>query len=200
MKNHQNNESSIPQEDIKETVNIKDTKKSSIVEAAYISEPYEAVQQPNEKGLVPTTNLIEKSKNNKAVENETIVLDKLNSFSAIFNAIEEGFPPESDKKQFNFPHPKHWIGPRYLATWVLPIALLKKVRGITKELYKISTPHQTSDFTVHKAETIYTSTQKALGKTDSMRFFGARFLAIWVLPLGITAIFIQYLLVNPLIN
>ena len=200
MKNYQTNESSIPQEDIEETVDIQNTKQSSIVDAAYISDSYEAVQQTNEKDLVSTTNLIEESKNNKAVENKTIVLDQLNSFSTIFKAIEEGFPQESDKEQFNFPHPKHWIGPRYLATWVLPIALLKKVRGITRELYKISTPHQTSDFTVHKAETIYTSTQKALGKTDFMRFFGARFLAIWVLPLGITAIFIQYLLVNPLIN
>ena len=200
MKDLESNASSIPQEDIEETITIQNTKQPSIVEAAYIPESSEAVQQPNEKDLVPTNNMIEKPKNNKVIESEAIVLDQLNSFSEIFNAIEEGFPQESDKKQFNFPHPKHWIGPRFLATWVLPIALIQKVRKITRELYKISTPHKVSDFTIDKAETVYTSTKKALGKTDSMRFFGARFLAIWVLPLGITGIFIQYLLVTPLIN
>ena len=118
----------------------------------------------------------------------------------MFNAIEQGFPKENSNANLNFPHPQYWIWPRFMATWVLPLFLLKKTRGFLKALYKITTPYKESNFSVNKAETIYTSTQKALRGNSSMRFFGARFMAIWVLPLGITAIFIQYLLVNPLLN
>ncbi len=61
-------------------------------------------------------------------------------------------------------------------------------------------PYKQSNYTIKKSETIYTSTQKALDGSHPMRFFGARFINIWVLPLAITGIFMQYLFVGPLIG
>ncbi len=142
----------------------------------------------------------EQFRTNSKLEEDSIILDQSNTLEGIFSSIEEGFPKEKPSERFIFPHPKYWLGSRYLAIWVLPLFLIKNLRTFLQELYKISTPYQPSVFSINKAETIYTSTKKVLKGDESMRFFGARFLAIWVLPLGATDIFIQYLLVNPLIN
>ena len=40
--------------------------------------------------------------------------------------------------------------------------------------------------------------RKAIDVTNPMRFFGARFITIWVLPLAITGIFMEYLFVSPI--
>ena len=47
------------------------------------------------------------------------------SLHDIFRAIEEGFPKESSKIEYVFPHPRYWIGPRFMAFWALPIVLIK---------------------------------------------------------------------------
>ena len=188
MENLDNNVSSIsPDEDV-DTMQTKEL------------QSYKEIEQKNEEQLISTARPIEKPEEYKEIVSEGIELDKFNTFGAMFNAIEKGFPKENSNANLNFPHPQYWIGPRFLATWVFPLILIKKTRSLLKVLYKITTPYQQSNFSVNKAETIYTSTQKALRGKSSMRFIGARFIAIWVFPLGITAIFIQYLLINPLLD
>ena len=200
MENLENNIPSIGEERDEDTDQIKSQETPLSVEVAFREDSSEKLEGTNKEEVVPLVNTIEKPKGNEVQEKDSIVLDRLNTVGDIFRAIETGFPKESSKSNFNFPHPQYWVGPRFLATWVLPLALFKRLRNIFQALYKITTPYKPSDFSVNKAETIYTSTQKALKANGAMRFFGARFLAIWVLPLGITAIFIQYLLVEPLIN
>ena len=200
MENLENNIPSIPQEHSEDADQILTQEKPLSVEAAFREESREKLEGAHEEVLVPVVNTIEKPKGSKVLEKDSIVLDRLNTVGDIFGAIEKGFPKESSKGTFNFPHPQYWVGPRFLATWVIPLALFKRLRNFFQALYKITPPYKPADFSINKAETIYTSTQKALKGNGAMRFFGARFLAIWVLPLGITAIFIQYLLVTPLIN
>ena len=198
MESLENNESSIsPGEDV-DTMQTKELQSS--VEKAFLVKSYEKTEQKNEEELISTPRLIEKTEEYKEIVSEEIELDKFNTVGEIYNAIEDGFPKENSNSKLNFPHPQYWIGPRFLATWVFPLILIKKTISLLKVLYKITTPYQQSNFSINKAETIYTSTQKALRGKSSMRFFGARFIAIWVFPLGITAIFIQYLLVNPILE
>ena len=200
MENLENNIPSICEEGNEDADQKKNQETPLSAEAAFREDSREKLEGDNKEGVVPLVNTIEKPKGNKVLEKDSIVLDRLNTLGDIFRTIEKGFPKESSKANFNFPHPQYWVGPRFLATWVIPLALFKRLRNFFQSLYKITTPYKTSEFSINKAETIYTSTQKALKGNGAMRFFGARFLAVWVLPLGITAIFILYLLVIPLIN
>ncbi len=198
MENLENNVSSTsPDEDLD---TMQTTELQSSVDKAFLVKTSEKIEQKNQEKLISEAKLIEKPEEYKEIVSEGIDLDKLNTVGDIYSAIEEGFPKKNSNSKLNFPHPQYWIGPRFMATWVFPLILIKKIRDLLKVLYKITTPYQESNFSVNKAETIYTSTQKALRGKSSMRFFGARFMAIWVFPLGLTAIFIQYLLVNPLLD
>ena len=47
-------------------------------------------------------------------------------------------------------------------------------------------------------ETIWTAVHRAFEGTSPMRFFGIRFLAVWVFPTALTGFVIELLLVNPL--
>ena len=115
----------------------------------------------------------------------------------IFKAIEEGFPKESTNKQYIFPHPRYWIGPRFMALWALPILLIKSFSNLIRSSNPVK-PYQELDYTINKSETIYTSTKKAIDGSNSIRFFGVRFKTIWVLPLAITGIIMEYLFISPL--
>ena len=104
----------------------------------------------------------------------------------IFAAIEDGFTKaKNPSEDYAFPHPRHWIGPRYMAIWTIPIFAIKKLISLIRASNPIR-PYRESNYLVTKSETIYTSTQKALSDSGSMRFFGARFLTIWVLQLAVT--------------
>jgi len=135
---------------------------------------------------------IEKSMNPKKT-----YLKKETNVDDIFRAIEAGFPKESTNKQYIFPHPRYWIGPRFMALWALPILLIKSFSNLIRSSNPVK-PYQELDYTINKSETIYTSTKKAIDGSNSMRFFGVRFITIWVLPLAITGIFMEYLFISPL--
>ena len=84
-----------------------------------------------------------------------------------------------------------------MAIWAVPILAIRKVRDFFVAANPVK-PYSESDYTVVKAETIYTSTRNALEGQHSIRFFGPRFLVIWVLPFAITGIVIDYLFIYPL--
>ncbi len=131
------------------------------------------------------------------VKNEIIIEEESNKLATIFEAIEEGFSTNISSTQFDFPHPRNWVGPRFMAIWVIPIFLIKITLKVKSSLNPIR-PYKDSKYFITKSETIYTSTKNALEDYGSMRFFGARFLTIWVLPLAITGIFMEYLFVSPI--
>ena len=57
----------------------------------------------------------------KSLKPPKTYLKKVPNVDEIFKAIEEGFPKGSTSKQYIFPHPRYWIGPRFMALWALPI-------------------------------------------------------------------------------
>ncbi len=124
-------------------------------------------------------------------------INSKSSINDIFKAIEEGFPKENTRKEYIFPHPRYWLGPRFLALWALPIALIKSFINLIKSSNPVR-PYKALEYTIRTPETIFTSTRKAFRSSNCIRFFGALFIAIWVLPFAITGIVIDYLFVSPL--
>ncbi len=148
----------------------------------------------------------DKENNTKKKEEKNLVLNsniegqfqsKVNT-ETIFQAIEDGFPKVSkSSSEYAFPHPRYWIGPRYMAIWSIPIFAITKTRELLKASNPIR-PYSESNYSVKKYETIHTSTQEALSNSGSMRFFGARFLTIWVLPLAFTGTVMEFLFISPM--
>ena len=146
----------------------------------------------------PETELPSSDKNKKVILN-TKITKRIGAkeLTNIFTAIEGGFENQELSTQFAFPHPKNWVGPRFMSLWVIPIFLIKKIIQL-KDFANPIRPYSESNYSIGHSETIYTSSRKAFEGSSSMRFFGARFLTIWVLPFAITGIFMEYLFVSPM--
>ncbi len=123
--------------------------------------------------------------------------DKNKDLEAIFNSIEEAFNKDKIIMSYIFPHPRGWLGPRFMAIWTVPILIIRRLRDLMQRSNPVKL-YSESNYAVLKAETIYTSTKNALEGEDSIRFFGPRFLVIWVLPFAITGLVIDYLFIAPL--
>ncbi len=170
---------------------------SLLVEKAFDTESTMVKKEKELKKKVPE--LADKATSNieRSLNTQKTYLKKEPNVDEIFKAIEEGFPKESTNKQYIFPHPRYWIGPRFMAVWALPILLITSFSNLIRSSNPVK-PYQEQDYTIKKSETIYTSTKKAIDGSNSMRFFGVRFITIWVLPLAITGIFMEYLFISPL--
>ena len=119
------------------------------------------------------------------------------SFEDIANSIEEAFPKTNSLERNAFPHPRNWLGPRFMLIWSIPIIAIKKIQNLLVSLNPIS-PYEKSCYTIKKAETIFTTYKAAIDSNRSIRFFGPLFIAIWVIPFGITGIVMDVLFVSPL--
>ena len=53
-------------------------------------------------------------------------------------------------------------------------------------------------YVVKDTETVYTMTKDAFSGKGAMKFFGIRFMSIWVFPMAITGIVMEFLFVGPL--
>ena len=121
------------------------------------------------------------------------------NFEEAVNSIEEGFPLNRPLEANAFPHPRNWIGPRYLVFWSLPIIAIHKAVILMLSLNPVR-PYKDSEATITKAETIFTVSKQVFQGSSSIKFFGPLFLSIWVLPLAITGTFMEILFVSPLKN
>ena len=171
--------------------------KSLLIEKAFDTESTLVKKEDELKKKVPELADTGTLSIDKSLNPQKAYIQQAHNIDNIFKAIEEGFPKESTKKQYLFPHPMYWLGPRFMALWALPIFLIKSFSNLIRSCKPVS-PYQELDYRVKKSETIYTSTKKAIDGSNPMRFFGARFIAIWVLPLAITGILMEYLFVSPL--
>ncbi len=122
---------------------------------------------------------------------------KSNDLENIFSIIEDAFTIKQKEEQYAFPHPRNWLGPMFMALWVIAIFIINKLRILIKESNPVK-PFDGSVYTITKISTIYTSTKVAFEGRGGIRFFGPRFLSIWVLPFAITGIVIDWLFVSPL--
>ena len=60
----------------------------------------------------------------------------------------------------------------------------------------LETSHE-EQFNIIKAETIYTATRQVFCSKAKLRFFGIRFIAIWILPIVVTGAIMEVLFISP---
>tara|TARA_Y100001968_G_scaffold182387_1_gene166988 strand:- start:402 stop:947 length:546 start_codon:yes stop_codon:yes gene_type:complete len=94
------------------------------------------------------------------------------------------------------------ISQRDFALWVLPIVAINTIRRFTsRKTEEIIQPYDNTNkenYLIKGTETVYTSTKNVFEGNEKMRFFGFRFMSIWVFPMAITGAFMEFLFVGPL--
>jgi len=52
---------------------------------------------------------------------------KVSSLENIYNNLESGMPENKSIKDYALPNARQWLGGRYVALWVIPIYLIRKI-------------------------------------------------------------------------
>ena len=110
----------------------------------------------------------------------------------IYSIIEKAIP-QKDGVRRN-------LSKRDFALWVLPILAINRSRRDFKRLDFIKPFKQKNNepYEIKGDETIYTNTKNIFQGKDTMRFFGFRFMSIWVFPIAITGAVMEFLFVRPI--
>ena len=119
----------------------------------------------------------------------------------IYKDLESGMPENKSIKEYSLPNARQWLGSRFVAIWVLPIFFINKV----SKFFAASTfikPYSPSEAvpSYKQPETLYTSLKSVFKGKDHLRFFDHRFIGIWVLPIAVTGIVFEILLIAPTNN
>ena len=119
----------------------------------------------------------------------------------IYKDLESGMPENKSIKEYALPNARQWLGGRFVAIWVLPIYFIKKIAkfSASSAFIKPYTPSNTGP-SYKQPETLYTALKNVFKGNDHLRFFDHRFIGIWVLPIAITGIVFEILLIAPFNN
>ena len=119
----------------------------------------------------------------------------------IYKDLESGMPDNKSIKEYALPNARQWLGGRFVAIWVLPIYFIKKFGKLysTSAFIKPYTPSTTGP-SYKQPETLHTALKNVFKGNDHLRFFDHRFIGIWVLPIAITGIIFEVLLIAPFNN
>ena len=119
----------------------------------------------------------------------------------IYADLESGMPENKSIKEYALPNARQWLGARFVAIWVLPIFLIKKISKFyaSSAFIKPYSPSKTGP-SYNQPETLYTSLKNVFKGNDHIRFFDHRFIGIWVLPIALTGIVFEILLIAPTNN
>ena len=110
---------------------------------------------------------------------------------AIFEAIQDASSASRGRQFFKV------FNIIFFVTWWFPILFFGRVIRNIRHQLSVKENYQ-KDFIITGPETIWTATSEAFKGSSPMRFFGPRFLAIWVFPFVLTGIVIDVLFVSPL--
>jgi len=126
---------------------------------------------------------------------------KVSSLENIYKNLESGMPKNKSIKDYALPNARQWLGGRYVALWVLPVYLIGKITkfAASSAFIKPYSPVNNGP-SYKKQETLYTSLKGVVKGEDQLRFFDHRFIAIWVLPIALTGIVFEVLLISPTKN
>ena len=126
---------------------------------------------------------------------------KVSSLENIYNNLESGMPENKSIKDYALPNARQWLGGRYVALWVLPIYLFGKIAkfAASSAFIKPYSPIKNGP-SYKRPETLYTALKSVFKGEDHLRFFDHRFIAIWVLPIALTGIVFEILLIAPTNN
>ena len=129
------------------------------------------------------------------IEIKDTEMNKMNEAEYVYSLIESAIPGKDGFRKN--------IGKRDFALWVLPIVAINSIRRFTsKKTRDIVRPYKeiekSDKYLIKGTETVYTSTKNVFDGKETMRFFGFRFMSIWVFPMAITGAFMEFLFVGPL--
>ena len=119
----------------------------------------------------------------------------------IYADLESGMPENKSIKEYSLPNARQWLGGRFVAIWVLPIFFINKISKFyaSSAFIKPYSPSKTGP-SYNQPETLYTSLKNVFKGNDHLRFFDHRFIGIWVLPIALTGIIFEILLIAPTNN
>ena len=119
----------------------------------------------------------------------------------IYKDLESGMPENKSIKEYSLPNARQWLGGRFIAIWVLPIYLINKISKFyaSSSFIKPYSPSKTGP-SYKQPETLYTSLKNVFKGSDHLRFFDHRFIGIWVLPIALTGMIFEILLIGPTNN
>ena len=127
---------------------------------------------------------------NKAITSKRLEVNLI-GFNSVYQSIKEASTTTTNQRFIKL------FNPIFFVVWgFYLVALAKVVRNIKNQL-SVESKYK-DDFHITGPETIYTASKKSFEGTMPMRFFGIRFLAIWVLPVVITGTVMEFLFVSPL--
>ena len=131
--------------------------------------------------------------NNKSNKNDTLEI--------IYKDLESGIPENKSIKEYALPNARQWLGGRFVAIWVLPIYFIRKIAKFynASAFVKPYSPSENGP-SYKQPETLFTALQNVFKGEDHLRFFDHRFIGIWVLPIALTGIVFEILLIAPTNN
>ena len=131
--------------------------------------------------------------NNKSYKESTL--------ENIYRDLESGIPENKSIKEYSLPNARQWLGGRFVAIWVLPIYFIRKIArfSYSSAFIKPYSPSTTGP-SYKQPETLHTALKSVFKGKDHLRFFDHRFIGIWVLPMALTGIVFEILLIAPANN
>ena len=119
----------------------------------------------------------------------------------IYKNLESGMPENKSIKEYALPNARQWLGGRFVAIWVLPIYFLRKIAKFSASSAFVKPYSPSVNGPSYKQpETLFTSLRSVFRGEDHLRFFDHRFIGIWVLPIALTGIVFEILLIAPTNN
>ena len=118
----------------------------------------------------------------------------------IVSIIEDAFPKEHAGKAIGNPQADALrLAERIFYIWVWPIIAIRKIRNLISRMDFVK-PYTEAEnsYVVTDTETVYTMTKEAFSGKGGMKFFGIRFMSIWVFPMAIMGIVMELLFVSPI--
>ena len=127
--------------------------------------------------------------------------DKGYTLENIYKDLESGVPENKSIKEYALPNARQWLGGRFVAIWVLPIYFIRKIAKLSASSAFIK-PYSPSvnGPSYNQPETLFTALRNVFKGKDHLRFFDHRFIGIWVLPIALTGIVFEILLIAPTNN
>ena len=128
-------------------------------------------------------------------------LNKKDTLENIYRDLESGMPENKSIKEYALPNARQWLGGRFVAIWVLPIYFIRKFAMFSSSSAFVK-PYSPSENgpSYKQPETLFTALRNVFKGEDHLRFFDHRFIGIWVLPIAITGIVFEILLIAPTNN
>ena len=123
------------------------------------------------------------------------------SLENIYKDLESAVPDNKSIKEYSLPNPRQWLGGRFVAVWVIPVYFIRKIAKFSASSGFVK-PYSPSKHgpSYKQPETLFTSLRNVFKGKDHLRFFDHRFIGIWVLPIALTGIVFEILLIAPTNN